>query len=94
MQFPDVINGGIEFLASFMVLNHCRVLIRDKAVAGVSILSTACFALWGGWNLFYYPHLDQWWSFAGGIGVMLANTLYIVLLLKYRTKKRNPKICR
>ena len=83
---PDFFNGLFEVLGGVMVLNHCRAVLRDKAVAGVSILSTAFFSAWGFWNLFYYPHLDQWWSFAGGVVIVAANCLWVALLLKYRSR--------
>ena len=80
----DVVNGSFELLGGFMILNHCRAVWRDKAVAGVSILSTVFFTMWGFWNLYYYPSLDQWWSFVGGLMIVGANILWIALLLKYR----------
>ena len=83
-MISDLTNGAFELLAAVMVLNHCRVLYRDKAVKGISILSTAFFASWGAWNLYYYPSLGQWWSFAGGVGIVLANALWVALLLRYR----------
>lgn len=83
MNPADIINGTFEGLASLMVLNHCRVLLRDRAVAGVSIASTAFFTLWGVWNCFYYPHLGQVWSFVGGLFVVAANTVYVALLCRF-----------
>lgn len=83
-MISDLTNGAFELLGAVMVLNHCRVLYRDKAVKGISILSTAFFASWGAWNLYYYPSLGQWWSFAGGVGIVLANALWVALLLRYR----------
>lgn len=80
---PDMINGMIEFFGCLMALNNCRVLWQAKAVAGVSILSTTFFNVWGVWNLYYYPSLDQWWSFSGGVALVTANTLYIILLIKF-----------
>lgn len=81
--WPDIINGTFEALASVMVLNHCRVLLRDQAVAGVSIASTIFFTLWGIWNIWYYPTLDQIWSMVGGILVTLANLFYVALLIRF-----------
>lgn len=86
MQIPDLINGSFEFLAGFFVLNHCRMVLKDKAVAGVSIISIVFFTLWGFWNLYYYPHLDQLWSFYGGMFIVTANTLWVILLIKYKNK--------
>ena len=85
---PDMINGLFEAVGGALVLNHCRAVLRDKAVAGVSIFSTAVFSLWGFWNLFYYPHLDQWYSFAGGLVIVTANCLWVYLLMKYRLAGR------
>ena len=84
MMTNDLINGLFELLAALFVLNHCRVLLRDRAVAGVSILSTLFFTLWGCWNLHYYPALDQWLSFYGGLCIVIANTYYIALLVRFR----------
>jgi len=86
MQLPDMINGSFELLSSVMILNHCRVLLKDKAVAGVSLLSNIFFVGWGGWNLYYYPHLGQIFSFYGGISIMLANVLWVALMIKYRRR--------
>jgi hypothetical protein len=85
--WPDLVNGGYELLASLLVANHCRVAYKDKAVAGVSILSVALFATWGLWKLFYYPHLGQWFSLAAGMILMSANIAWVCLLLRYRSAR-------
>lgn len=82
-EWPDIINGSFEFLAGFAVLNHCRAVYRDKAVKGVSILSVIFFTAWGFWNLYYYPHLNQIWSFYGGLFIVAANSLWVWLLIRY-----------
>jgi hypothetical protein len=87
MQMPDMINGCFELLAGVMILNHCRVLIKDKSVAGVSVVSNIFFVLWGGWNLYYYPHLGQVFSFYGGISIMVANAFWVILMFKYRRRQ-------
>jgi len=81
---PDIINSAFEVLGGVFVLNHCRAVLRDRAVKGVSIVSTGFFAAWGLWNLYYYPHLDQWWSFLGGLVIVGANVWWVYLLLRYR----------
>ena len=84
---PDLINGLFEALAGLFVLNHCRVLLRDRAVAGVSIASVAFFTVWGVWNLWFYPNLGQFWSLIGGLFVVVANASYVALLIRYSTAK-------
>lgn len=81
---PDQINGLFEFVGSIFILNHCRVLYTEKKVAGISVLSVVFFTTWGVWNMFYYPHLDQWWSFWGGLAICLSNFYYVALLVYYK----------
>lgn len=85
---PDIINGLFEALGGLFVFNHCRAVIRDKDVKGVSIISVIFFSAWGYWNLFYYPHLNQLWSFVGGIVIVSANTIWWILLIKYWKRNR------
>ena len=94
MTWPDWINGSFEFGAGLAVLNHCRVLYIAKKHEGVSIASTAFFWSWGCWNLYYYPHLDQWISFVGGLSIMLANLLWLCLMIHYAQPwwRREPEI--
>jgi hypothetical protein len=85
-RWPDAVNGGFDLAGgAFAALNVYRVW-RDRSVAGVSVTAGAFFAVWGYWNIFYYPHLGQWWSFAGGLTVTLANTAWVVLALRYGRK--------
>lgn len=85
----DAINGLFEAGGGIFLLNNCRIVLRDKAVKGISILSTAYFAAWGAFNIFYYPSLHQWFSFCGGILIVVSNLIWIFLLLKYRNANAN-----
>ncbi len=82
----DLINGLFELGGAIAVLNHCRHLYRDKAVNGVSVLSTVFFTIWGLWNTYFYPTLGQYWSLIGGIAICMANALWVFLLIHYRNK--------
>jgi len=66
VQIPDAVNGAFEFLGGASVWMHVRTIMCDKQSRGVSPFATAFFTLWGFWNLYYYPSLAQWASFAGG----------------------------
>lgn len=88
--WPDMVNGAFEAAAGFAVLNHCFALYRDKEARGLSVASVAFFAAWGVWNLFYYPHLDQFWSFAGGVFITLANAIYVAMLMHYLRRAPRP----
>ena len=79
----DLINALFETTSFVALFNHCRVLVRDKEVKGVSILSTLFFTTWGYWNLYYYRLLDQELSFYGCILTATANTLWVALMVWY-----------
>ncbi len=84
----DLLNGLFEFSATFFLWLHVRRIYHDKEVAGASVTACFFFTLWGYWNLYYYPSLDQWWSFAGGIGVVGLNTAWLAGMLRYGTRKK------
>jgi hypothetical protein len=83
---PDLINSLFEFSAGIFILLHCYITIRDKATRGISIVAVIFFVVWGGWNLYYYPCLNQLLSFAGSIFALAANAIWIVLIIYYRRK--------
>ena len=83
MNWQDATNAAYELFAGLFVLNHSRVLLKDKQVKGVSIISCAFFTSWGFWNLYYYPHLNQWLSFIGGLSITLANSIWVILLIHF-----------
>ena len=83
-MWPDKVNGLYELIGGFFVFLHCLQLWKDKSVKGVNVTSFIYFASWGVWNLFYYPHLGQIWSFLGGCHIVFWNIIWIGLALFYR----------
>lgn len=88
MFWQDFINASFETAAGFFILLSILKLRKDKAVAGVHWLQVLFFAAWGWWNLYYYPSLGQWWSFAGGVGVVLTNTAWLGLMIYYMRRSK------
>jgi len=80
---PDQFNGCFEFFGGILTLLSVRRIWLDKLVHGVSPIPVTFFTAWGFWNLYYYPHLDQWWSFAGGIFIVAVNSVWVALLFYY-----------
>jgi uncharacterized membrane protein YfcA len=87
MIWQDILNGSYELLGGFFILLHCLRLIKDKKVKGVSFISVIFFTSWGVWNLYYYPFLNQWWSFIGGLNIVLMNFFWIGLIIHYKRKE-------
>lgn len=88
-MWQDLVNGLFELSGSLFLWNNVRILYKHKKVRGVSVLTTAVFTAWGLWNLYYYPFLNQIMSFFGGLGIVLANAVWLWLALKYRRKDEN-----
>ena len=83
----DKINGIYESIGGLFIFLHCCQLYKDKSVKGVSVKSFVFFASWGVWNLYYYPHLGQMWSFVGGCHIVFWNIVWICLATHYKKKK-------
>jgi len=83
----DLINGAFEVCGGFLCWFNVRILLIDRVVKGVFWPVQAFFAVWGWWNLYYYPSLGQWYSFAGGIFLVAGNTVWVVLALKLKERR-------
>ena len=88
MNYPDLINGTFEFVGGLAVLRNIFALRRDKELRGFSIESCLFFTAWGYYNCGYYPHLNLWWSFTGGMFIALANTAWLILYAWYKYTKQ------
>jgi len=86
MHYNDLINGGFELFGGVLLILNVRRILIDKAVAGVSWMPVFFFTSWGVWNLYYYPSLNQWFSFAGGCLIVVVNALWLALVFKYRRR--------
>ena len=85
---PDFINGAFEFVGAGLTWMSIRNLRRDRGYAGIYLPAIVFFMSWGLWNLFYYPHLGQWWSFAGGAFMVVTNIIWIALMWFYGPIKK------
>lgn len=87
---PDLINGLFELVGGALVWISVLALYRDKQVKGVYVPAWAFFAAWGMWNLYYYPALEQWWSFAGGMLIAAGNLTWVLMAVYYGRKDKEP----
>lgn len=87
VDLMDLANAGFELFGSLFVLNHARVLHKDKMVRGVSVLSSLFFLAWGTFNIFYYSHLNQPFSWYAGICMTITHVIYVSMLCFYRRKE-------
>lgn len=80
----DLFNGLFEFCGGLLLWTNVRAAYKAKEFKGVAIVPTTFFAVWGIWNLYYYPSLAQWFSFWGGVNIVLANTVWVGQMFYYR----------
>ena len=90
-MWQDKMNGMFELFGGLFIMLSCIRLYRDKKVRGVSVVAITYFTLWGYWNIHYYPHLDQWVSFTGGLCVVAVNTVWLGMMLYYIRKEKSCK---
>jgi hypothetical protein len=83
VTLPDIINALFELGTGLAAWHGCRILYRDKKVAGYSSFLMPWVTAWGFWNLFYYPHLDQWLSLVAGLVVVTGNCAWLWLAYYY-----------
>lgn len=84
----DLINGAFELAGAALLLLNVRRLHQDKKLRGVHWGPSAFFTTWGLWNLAYYPALDQWFSFAGGVALVVVNLVWIGQVCYYMWRER------
>lgn len=85
----DYINAAFEAGGSTLLLLNVRRLHRDKRLAGVAILPTVWFNVWGAWNVYYYFHLGQYASWIAGFCVFGVNTTWVAMAIYYRRRQRS-----
>jgi len=83
MLAPDHINALYEGIGSLLIWLSIRKLYQDKEVKGVHIAPIIFFMSWGIWNLYYYPHLNQWYSFWAGCSMVTANMIWVGQMAYY-----------
>jgi len=87
MDWQDYANGLFELLGAPFIFLSVIKLYKEKSVRGISWVHAAFFASWGYWNLYYYPHLNQWMSFYGGVAIVLVNTIWLIQLIYYTVRR-------
>jgi len=88
MSWQDCTNGAYEMGGGIFMLLNCLKTYWDKEVKGISIISMIFFCSWGYWNLYYYPHLNQWISALGAAILVLFNTIWICMAIYYTRKNK------
>lgn len=87
-----MLNGLFEFSSALLILTNVRQLIKDKRVAGINLWTTTLFDLWGVWNLYYYGHLNQFFSLPASAFLTAGNTWWTALAFYYTAQRRRFRL--
>lgn len=84
MIIADFFNSLFELCGALFVFFSIRDTLKHKSATGISIITVTFFTIWGYWNLFYYPSLEQWLSATGAVLLALTNTVWFSLILYFK----------
>ena len=91
MTIPDIINGSYELMGGIALAGNCVKTYNDKEIKGISLVSMVFFTSWGGWNIYYYPHLHQWMSTVGAVLLFFFNAIWLGQAFYYTKLNHGPK---
>ena len=80
---PDKVNAGFEIAAALFIIYNCFILHHDKLVRGISPYSYVLFTAWSIWNMFFYPIVEQTFSFYAATLMAIAQLVYTCMLAYY-----------
>lgn len=76
----DIINGSFEGIGAICSWANVYKYTQERIVRGIYWPSVIFYAVWGAFNLIYYPSLNQPFSFWGGLVLLLGNLAWILLV--------------
>jgi len=85
---PDQINGVMVLVGSAFVVFNIVKLYRDKELKGAHWAPVAFFMSMNYWGMYFFSQLDQWWSFAGVVGMSVTHTIWLGQIFYYTRKRR------
>ena len=80
---PDLINALFNVGGVTAVWISILTVMHDKNVAGIHWAMFLYFISWSSWNLIFWSHLKQWYSFIAGVLMVVSEFTYMILLIYY-----------
>jgi len=81
---PDQVNASFEGISAILTLINVRELYKDRMVKGISLIPQFVFICWGIWNIYYYYHLSQPWSWYTAMLMTSVNLWWTVLAIRFK----------
>ncbi len=80
----DLINGIFESVGGLVMWLNVYKIFKDKIVRGFYLPCCVFFGVWSLWNLYYYPCLNQPFSFIGGVCLASGNCVWLFLAFYFK----------
>jgi uncharacterized membrane protein YfcA len=85
---PDAANAMLEAAWVLVLSLSTRRMWLDRDLKGVSIGHVVMTVLSSWWFIYYYAHLDQWWSFAAALGYAAAVGAWTASICYHARRRR------
>lgn len=89
---PDMGNALFEAGGAILIWLSVRQLWKDRVIKGVYWPAWFFYMLWGLWNLYYYPSLDQWLSFSAGVVLVSGNAAWVSMAVYLKFIAPKPRV--
>ena len=86
MLSSDQINACLELAGAIFLVPTLIEAYNKKRIVGVHYITPIFFSLWGLWNIFYYPSLNQYWSASAACIMLSVNIIWLVMVFRYKEK--------
>lgn len=86
MDTNDIINASFELGGGLMVIPSILNIMKTKSADGIATSTITFFTLWGIWNVYYYPAMEQPLSATAAVLLTTANLTWWSLIIRYRKK--------
>ena len=87
-MLEDGFNGILGVVATSTILITIYKLYKEKLVRGISIYQAGFFMCLSYWNIYYYLHLNQLFSFYSAFVLSIASTIWVIQIVYYNAKER------
>lgn len=87
MMTPDQANAGLELAWTAVLALSIRKLYVDRKVKGISAWHIGLTLVTTWWFIFFYAHLDQWFSFAASLVYALTVAVWIGMMLYFGARR-------
>jgi hypothetical protein len=78
--------------ATGFTLKHARATWAARSACSVSLPATCFFTLYAAWSVFFFAWLNQPYSCAGSVLLLIAHAVWLALQIHFRERLPEPPL--